>query len=75
MDDDAGIGALENSDTFRDDDYTRSEVFSFTAGVDYRINDDFNQTELNQRTVLAGMNHNLLYGAELGRQVPHGRWS
>ena len=24
-----------------DDDYTRSEVFSFTAGVDYRINDDF----------------------------------
>ncbi|RON19498.1 hypothetical protein [Pseudomonas frederiksbergensis] len=22
-----------------DDDYTRSEVFSFTAGVDYRIND------------------------------------
>ena len=104
-----------------DDDYTRSEVFSFTAGVDYRINDDFslsntsryyhydldrnntladssptrfvtapngellvklnrgnvqrkedgwfNQTELNQRAVLAGMNHNLLYGVELGRQV------
>ena len=104
-----------------DDDYTRSEVFSFTAGVDYRINDDFslsntsryyhydldrnntladssptrfvtaangellvklnrgnvqrkedgwfNQTELKQRAVLAGMNHNLLYGVELGRQV------
>ncbi|EJM88589.1 TonB-dependent siderophore receptor [Pseudomonas sp. GM74] len=104
-----------------DDDYTRSEVFSFTAGVDYRINDAFslsntsryyhydldrnntladssptrfvtapdgellvklnrgnvqrkedgwfNQTELKQRAVLAGMNHNLLYGVELGRQV------
>lgn len=104
-----------------DDDYTRSEVFSFTAGIDYRINDDFslsntsryyhydldrnntladssptrfvtaangellvklnrgnvqrkedgwfNQTELKQRAVLAGMNHNLLYGVELGRQV------
>jgi len=104
-----------------DDDYTRSEVFSFTAGVDYSINDDFtlsntsryyhydldrnntladssptrfvtaangellvklnrgnvqrkedgwfNQTELKQRAVLAGMNHNLLYGVELGRQV------
>ncbi|POA19678.1 TonB-dependent siderophore receptor [Pseudomonas sp. FW300-N1A1] len=104
-----------------DDDYTRSEVFSFTAGANYRINDDFtlsntsryyhydldrnntladssptrfvtaangellvklnrgnvqrkedgwfNQTELKQRAVLAGMNHNLLYGVELGRQV------
>lgn len=104
-----------------DDDYSRSEVFSFTAGVDYRINDDFslsntsryyhydldrnntladssptrfvtaangellvklnrgnvqrkedgwfNQTELKQRAMLAGMNHNLLYGVELGRQV------
>ncbi len=104
-----------------DDDYTRSEVFSFTAGVNYRINDDFslsntsryyhydldrnntladssptrfvtapngellvklnrgnvqrkedgwfNQTELKQRAVLAGMNHSLLYGVELGRQV------
>ncbi|UVJ46266.1 TonB-dependent siderophore receptor [Pseudomonas sp. LS1212] len=104
-----------------DDDYTRSEVFSFTAGVDYRINDDFslsntsryyhydldrnntladssptrfvtaangellvklnrgnvqrkedgwfNQTDLKQHAVLAGMNHNLLYGVELGRQV------
>ncbi|MCE6977339.1 TonB-dependent siderophore receptor [Pseudomonas frederiksbergensis] len=104
-----------------DDDYTRSEVFSFTAGVDYRINDDFtlsntsryyhydldrnntladssptrfvtapngellvklnrgnvqrkedgwfNQTELKQQATLAGMNHNLLYGVELGRQV------
>ncbi|MBK5309485.1 MULTISPECIES: TonB-dependent receptor [unclassified Pseudomonas] len=104
-----------------DDDYTRSEVFSFTAGVDYRINDDFtlsntsryyhydldrnntladssptrfvtapngellvklnrgnvqrkedgwfNQTELKQQTTLAGMNHNLLYGVELGRQI------
>ncbi|WP_093425067.1 MULTISPECIES: TonB-dependent siderophore receptor [unclassified Pseudomonas] len=104
-----------------DDDYSRSEVFSFTAGVDYRLNDDFslsntsryyhydldrnntladssptrfvtaangellvklnrgnvqrkedgwfNQTELKQRAVLAGMNHNLLYGVELGRQV------
>lgn len=104
-----------------DDDYTRSEVFSFTAGVDYRLNDDFtlsntsryyhydldrnntladssptrfvsgsngelliklnrgnvqrtedgwfNQTELKQQAQLAGMNHNLLYGVELGRQV------
>ncbi|MGR6738698.1 TonB-dependent receptor [Pseudomonas chlororaphis] len=104
-----------------DDDYTRSEVFSFTAGIDYRINDDFslsntsryyhydldrnntladssptrfvtapngellvklnrgnvqrkedgwfNQTELKQQAVLAGMNHSLLYGVELGRQV------
>lgn len=104
-----------------DDDYARSEVFSFTAGVDYRINDDFslsntsryyhydldrnntladtsptrfvtaangellvklnrgnvqrkedgwlNQTELKQRARVAGMDHNLLYGVELGRQV------
>lgn len=104
-----------------DDDYTRSEVFSFTAGVDYRLNDDFtlsntsryyhydldrnntladtsptrfvtspsgellvklnrgnvqrtedgwfNQTELKHQALLAGMNHNLLYGVELGRQV------
>ncbi|MGH8434206.1 MAG: TonB-dependent receptor [Pseudomonas sp.] len=27
-----------------DQDYARSEVFSFTAGVDYRINDDFTLT-------------------------------
>ncbi len=104
-----------------DDDYARSEVFSFTAGVDYRLNDDFtlsntsryyhydldrnntladssptrfvtgsngellvklnrgnvqrtedgwfNQTELKHQAQLAGMNHNLLYGVELGRQV------
>ncbi len=104
-----------------DDDYVRSEVFSFTAGVDYRLNDDFtlsntsryyhydldrnntladtgpkrfvtasngellvklnrgnvqrtedgwfNQTELKHQAQLAGMNHNLLYGVELGRQV------
>ncbi|MDD1976181.1 TonB-dependent receptor [Pseudomonas tussilaginis] len=104
-----------------DDDYARSEVFSFTAGVDYRLNDDFtlsntsryyhydldrnntladtsptrfvtgangelliklnrgnvqrtedgwfNQTELKHQTQVAGMNHNLLYGVELGRQV------
>ncbi|MDF9894248.1 UNVERIFIED_ORG: catecholate siderophore receptor [Pseudomonas vranovensis] len=104
-----------------DDDYARSEVFSFSAGVDYRINDNFtlsntsryyhydldrnntladssptrfvtaangellvklnrgnvqrsedgwfNQTELKQQALLAGMNHNLLYGVELGRQV------
>ncbi|MDD2056702.1 TonB-dependent siderophore receptor [Pseudomonas sp. GD03860] len=104
-----------------DDDYARSEVFSFTAGVDYRLNDDFtlsntsryyhydldrnntladtsptrfvtaangdllvklnrgnvqrtedgwfNQTELKHQAQLAGMNHNLLYGMELGRQV------
>ncbi|PAU63818.1 TonB-dependent receptor [Pseudomonas indica] len=103
-----------------DQDYTRSEVFSFTAGVDYRINDAltltntsryyhydldrnntlahtdasrfvtgsngellvklrrgnvqrkedgwFNQTELKQQATLAGMQHNLLYGVELGRQ-------
>lgn len=103
-----------------DQDYTRSEVFSLTAGVDYRINDAFtlsnttryyhydldrnntlahtdanrfvtapdgtllvklkrgnvqrkenglfNQTELKQSIQLAGMNHQLLYGAEIGRQ-------
>lgn len=27
-----------------DQDYARSEVFSFTAGIDYRINDDFSLT-------------------------------
>ncbi|MBU0947924.1 MAG: TonB-dependent siderophore receptor [Gammaproteobacteria bacterium] len=103
-----------------DQDYTRSEVFSLTAGIDYRINDTFtlsntsryyhydldrnntlahtdanrfvtapdgtllvklkrgnvqrkedgwfNQTELKQNAVLAGMNHQLLYGVEFGRQ-------
>lgn len=103
-----------------DDDYTRSEVFSLTAGIDYRINDAFtlsnttryyhydldrnntlahtdanrfvtaqdgtllvklkrgnvqrkedgwfNQTELKQAVELAGMNHQLLYGVEIGRQ-------
>jgi len=103
-----------------DQDYTRSEVFSLTAGIDYRINDAFtlsntsryyhydldrnntlahtdanrfvtapdgtllvklkrgnvqrkedgwfNQTELKQNAVLAGMNHQLLYGVEFGRQ-------
>lgn len=103
-----------------DQDYTRSEVFSLTAGIDYRINDVFtlsnttryyhydldrnntlahtdanrfvtaadgtllvklkrgnvqrkedglfNQTELKQKIQLAGMNHQLLYGVEIGRQ-------
>ncbi len=103
-----------------DQDYTRSEVFSLTAGLDYRINDAFtlsnttryyhydldrnntlahtdanrfvtaadgsllvklkrgnvqrkedgwfNQTELKQTAQLAGMNHQLLYGVEIGRQ-------
>jgi catecholate siderophore receptor len=103
-----------------DQDYTRSEVFSLTAGIDYRINDVltlsntsryyhydldrnntlahtdanrfvtapdgtllvklkrgnvqrkedgwFNQTELKQNAVVAGMNHQLLYGVEFGRQ-------
>nr|WP_019341129.1 TonB-dependent siderophore receptor [Stutzerimonas stutzeri] len=103
-----------------DQDYTRSEVFSLTAGIDYRINDAFtlsntsryyhydldrnntlahtdanrfvtapdgtllvklkrgnvqrkedgwfNQTELKQNAVFAGMNHQLLYGIEFGRQ-------
>ncbi len=102
-----------------DQDYTRSEVFSFTAGIDYRLNDAwtlsntsryyhydldrnntladsgpnrfvtvngellvklnrgnvardedglFNQTELKQQAQLAGMQHSLLYGMELGRQ-------
>ncbi|WP_417791378.1 TonB-dependent receptor [Stutzerimonas xanthomarina] len=103
-----------------DQDYTRSEVFSLTAGIDYRINDVFtlsntsryyhydldrnntlahtdanrfvtapdgtllvklkrgnvqrkedgwfNQTELKQNVVIAGMNHQLLYGVEFGRQ-------
>jgi len=103
-----------------DQDYTRSEVFSLTAGIDYRLNDVFtlsnttryyhydldrnntlahtdanrfvtaadgtllvklkrgnvqrkenglfNQTELKQNIQLAGMNHQLLYGVEVGRQ-------
>ncbi len=103
-----------------DQDYARSEVFSFTASVDYRINDDltltnatryyhydldrnntladssatrfvtapngellvklnrgnvardeygvFNQTDLKQQLQLAGMQHNLLYGVEVGYQ-------
>lgn len=103
-----------------DQDYTRSEVFSLTAGLDYRINDAFtlsnttryyhydldrnntlahtdanrfvtaadgsllvklkrgnvqrkedgwfNQTELKQTAQLAGINHQLLYGVEIGRQ-------
>jgi len=101
-------------------DYTRSEVFSLTAGIDYQINDAFtlsntsryyhydldrnntlahtdanrfvtapdgtllvklkrgnvqrkedgwfNQTELKQNAIFAGMNHQLLYGVEFGRQ-------
>lgn len=101
-------------------DYTRSEVFSLTTGIDYQINDAFtlsntsryyhydldrnntlahtdanrfvtapdgtllvklkrgnvqrkedgwfNQTELKQSAVFAGMNHQLLYGVEFGRQ-------
>lgn len=108
-----------------DQDYARSEVFSFTAGVDYRINDDFtltnssryyhydldrnntladssptrfvtaangellvklnrgnvarteygvfNQTELKQQAQLAGMQHSLLYGIELGHQDKYQR--
>ncbi|MBD2840124.1 TonB-dependent siderophore receptor [Pseudomonas sp. JM0905a] len=118
-----------------DQDYARSEVFSFTASVDYRINDDltltnatryyhydldrnntlassstdpddpirgtknrftvgpngellvrlnrgnvardefgmFNQTDLKQQLQLAGMQHNLLYGVELGFQDKHQR--
>ncbi|MHB2081005.1 TonB-dependent receptor [Pseudomonas asiatica] len=103
-----------------DQDYARSEVFSLTASLDYRINDDFtltntsryyrydldrnntladssptrfvtapdgellvklnrgnvardeygmfNQTELKQQAQLAGMQHNLLYGVEVGFQ-------
>ncbi|MDA8483929.1 TonB-dependent siderophore receptor [Pseudomonas resinovorans] len=103
-----------------DQDYARSEVFSFTASVDYRINDDltltnatryyhydldrnntladssanrfvtapngellvklnrgnvardeygvFNQTDLKQQLQLAGMQHSLLYGVEVGYQ-------
>ncbi|WP_375741137.1 TonB-dependent receptor [Pseudomonas boanensis] len=108
-----------------DQDYARSEVFSFTAGIDYRINDDFtlsntsryyrydldrnntladssatrfvtapngellvklnrgnvardeygvfNQTELKQQAQLAGMQHSLLYGIELGHQDKYQR--
>ena len=108
-----------------DQDYTRSEVFSFTASLDYRINDDFtltntsryyhydldrnntladssptrfvtapngellvklnrgnvardeygvfNQTELKQQAQLAGMQHNLLYGVEVGYQDKYQR--
>ena len=103
-----------------DQDYTRSEIFSLTAGIDYRINDAFtlsntsryyhydldrnntlahtdanrfvtapdgtllvklkrgnvqrkedgwfNQTELKQNAMIAGLNHQLLYGVEFGRQ-------
>lgn len=106
-----------------DQDYTRSEVFSFTAGLEHQINDDFslsntsryyhydldrnntlahtdanrfvtaangellvklrrgnvqrkedgwfNQTELKQQAQIAGMQHSLLYGVELGRQNKH----
>lgn len=108
-----------------DQDYARSEVFTFTAGVNYQINDDlslsnntryyrydldrnntladssptrfvtspsgellvklnrgnvardeygiFNQTELKQQLQLAGMQHNLLYGVELGHQDKYQR--
>ncbi|WP_280358698.1 TonB-dependent siderophore receptor [Pseudomonas sp. BN606] len=108
-----------------DQDYARSEVFSFTAGLDYRINDEltlsnttryyhydldrnntladssptrfvtapngellvklnrgnvardeygvFNQTELKQQAQLAGMQHSLLYGVELGHQDKYQR--
>ncbi|WP_280324047.1 TonB-dependent siderophore receptor [Pseudomonas sp. BN102] len=108
-----------------DQDYARSEVFSFTASLDYRINDDltltnatryyhydldrnntladssptrfvtapngellvklnrgnvardeygvFNQTDLKQQLQLAGMQHNLLYGMELGYQDKYQR--
>ncbi|WP_280288542.1 TonB-dependent siderophore receptor [Pseudomonas sp. BN417] len=108
-----------------DQDYARSEVFSFTASLDYRINDNltltnatryyhydldrnntladssptrfvtapngellvklnrgnvardeygvFNQTDLKQQLQLAGMQHNLLYGMELGYQDKYQR--
>lgn len=108
-----------------DQDYARSEVFSFTASVDYRINDDltltnatryyhydldrnntladssanrfvtapngellvklnrgnvardeygvFNQTDLKQQLQLAGMQHSLLYGVEVGYQDKYQR--
>ncbi|WP_137823809.1 TonB-dependent siderophore receptor [Pseudomonas sp. D(2018)] len=108
-----------------DQDYARSEVFSFTASLDYRINDDltltnatryyhydldrnntladssptrfvtapngellvklnrgnvardeygvFNQTDLKQQLQLAGMQHNLLYGMEVGYQDKYQR--
>lgn len=108
-----------------DQDYARSEVFTLTAGVDYQIDDDlslsnntryyrydldrnntladssakrfvtapngellvklnrgnvardeygiFNQTELKQQAQLAGLQHSLLYGVELGHQDKHQR--
>jgi catecholate siderophore receptor len=108
-----------------DQDYARSEVFTLTAGVDYQIDDDlslsnntryyrydldrnntladsgakrfvtapngellvklnrgnvardeygiFNQTELKQQVQLAGLQHSLLYGVELGHQDKHQR--
>ncbi|MWV10898.1 TonB-dependent siderophore receptor [Pseudomonas sp. R-28-1W-6] len=108
-----------------DQDYARSEVFTLTAGVDYQIDDDlslsnntryyrydldrnntladsgakrfvtapngellvklnrgnvardeygiFNQTELKQQVRLAGLQHSLLYGVELGHQDKHQR--
>lgn len=133
---DFGIPALGNRpvDVSRDkrfgsgnasQDYARSEVFSFTASLDYRINDAltltntsryyrydldrnntladssptrfvtapdgellvklnrgnvardesgvFNQTELKQQAQLAGMQHNLLYGVEVGFQDKYQR--
>lgn len=108
-----------------DQDYARSEVFSLTASLDYRINDSFtltntsryyrydldrnntladssptrfvtapngellvklnrgnvardeygvfNQTELKQQAQVAGMQHNLLYGVEVGLQDKYQR--
>jgi len=108
-----------------DQDYARSEVFSLSASLDYRINDDFtltntsryyrydldrnntladstptrfvtapngellvklnrgnvardeygvfNQTELKQQAQLLGMQHNLLYGVEVGFQDKYQR--
>ncbi|VXB00776.1 TonB-dependent siderophore receptor [Pseudomonas sp. 8AS] len=108
-----------------DQDYARSEVFTLTAGFDYQIGDGlslsnntryyhydldrnntladsgakrfvtapngellvklnrgnvardeygvFNQTELKQQVQLAGLQHSLLYGVELGHQDKHQR--
>ncbi|WP_372239590.1 TonB-dependent receptor [Pseudomonas sp. L-22-4S-12] len=108
-----------------DQDYARSEVFTLTAGFDYQIDDGlslsnntryyhydldrnntladsgakrfvtapngellvklnrgnvardeygvFNQTELKQQAQLAGLQHSLLYGVELGHQDKHQR--
>lgn len=133
---DFGVPALGNRpvDVSRDrrfgsgnasQDYARSEVFTLTAGLDYRINDNlnlsnttryyrydldrnntladssptrfvtapngellvklnrgnvardesgvFNQTELKQQANLAGLQHNLLYGVEVGVQDKHQR--